>query len=129
LIAKALGGTVYKSAVQETGWQDIHLDGNAASDPVFSSLGSVSRVFQLHHDTFDLPPGAVRLAGSERCPNQAFRWGRAVYGVQFHPEVTPATVAAWSRELALPEWPRTPASCAELAGTCEKLMRGWSGLL
>jgi GMP synthase (glutamine-hydrolysing) len=129
LIAKALGGTVYKSAVQEIGWQDLHLERAAASDTVFSSLGSVSRVFQFHRDTFDLPSGAVRLARSEACPNQAFRWGAAVYGLQFHPEMTPAMVAEWSRDAALPEWSETPASCTQLARLCEKLVHGWSGLL
>lgn len=128
LIAKALGGTVYRSAVRETGWQDIHLDRNAASDPVFSDSG-VRTVFQLHRDTFDLPPGAVRLATSGTCANQAFQWGRAVYGVQFHPEMTPAMVEEWSREAGLPSWPGTPAACSTLARTCGKLISGWSSLL
>lgn len=129
LIANVLGGTVYESAVQETGWQDIHLDREAASDPVFSALTPVTRVFQLHNDTFDLPSGAVRLAASDICPNQAFRWGRAIYGVQFHPEMTPAMVADWSRESGLPESPETPEACAELAQTCDRLVGGWSRLL
>jgi GMP synthase (glutamine-hydrolysing) len=127
LIAKALGGTVYQS-VQETGWQDIHLEQSALSDPVFQAGGSI-RVFQLHQDTFDLPAGAVRLAGSAVCANQAFRWGRAVYGVQFHPEMTAPMVEEWSRELSLPEWLETPRACAKLAETCDRLMAGWSGLL
>lgn len=128
LIAKALGGRVDRSAVQETGWQDIHLDHSSALDPVFSDSG-IWRVFQLHEDTFDLPPGATRLAASEVCPNQAFRWGRAVYGVQFHPEMTPAMVADWSAALGLPEWAETPAACSGLARTCDRLIGGWGSLL
>jgi GMP synthase (glutamine-hydrolysing) len=129
LIANVLGGTVYRSAVQETGWQDIYLDREAASDPVFSSLTPLTRVFQLHNDTFDLPPGATRLAASDACANQAFRWGRSIYGVQFHPEMTPGMVADWSREVGLPAWEETPESCTKLARTCETLVEGWSGLL
>ncbi len=33
---------------------------------------------QWHGDTFDLPDGAVRLAGSPAYPNQAFRLGNAL---------------------------------------------------
>lgn len=128
LIAKALGGRVYRSAMQETGWQDIHLEQSALSDPVCRGSGSL-RVFQLHQDTFELPTGAVRLAGSAVCANQAFRWGRAVYGVQFHPEMTAPMVKEWSRGLSLPEWPETPHACADLAQTCDRLMTGWSTLL
>ena len=46
------------------------------------------RVTQAHFHTFDLPDGAVRLAGNANYENQAFRWGDKVYGLQFHPEVT-----------------------------------------
>ena len=45
----------------------------------------------------DLPSGAVWLASSATYPYQAFRIGSA-WGVQFHPEASPATVAAWAAE-------------------------------
>ena len=47
-----------------------------------------------HGDTFDLPAGAVHLAATADCPQQAFRLGRA-FGVQFHPEMDQPTLAAW----------------------------------
>ena len=34
----------------------------------------------------ELPPGAVHLASSERCPFQMIRYGQNVYATQFHPE-------------------------------------------
>ena len=37
-------------------------------------------VTQAHYHTFDLPEGAVRLAGNSEYPNQAFRYGENVYG-------------------------------------------------
>lgn len=60
---------------------------------------------QAHFHMFDIPPGATRLAGSDLFPNQAFRFGARVYGLQFHPEVTiegfrrwqNAPWAAWGR--------------------------------
>lgn len=56
---------------------------------------NTAHVFQWHGDTFDLPQGAVRLASSELYPNQAFRYSRKVYALQFHIEVTPEIVQKW----------------------------------
>jgi GMP synthase-like glutamine amidotransferase len=50
---------------------------------------------QWHGDTFELPAGAVRLAGSPAYPNQAFRVKRA-YGVQFHLEVSAEMAREWA---------------------------------
>lgn len=50
---------------------------------------------QHHFHEFQIPDGAVRLAGSDLYDNQAFRWGERVYGVQFHPEVTPKGFTRW----------------------------------
>jgi GMP synthase-like glutamine amidotransferase len=129
LIARALGGTVYRNAVPETGWLDIHCSEAAPSDPIFSRIPPVQKVFHLHQDTFDLPPGATLLAGSALCANQAFRCGRAIYGVQFHPEMTPEMIADWRAELSLPELDAPREACSRLAALCETLLGGWSGLL
>jgi GMP synthase (glutamine-hydrolysing) len=53
--------------------------------PVFDAL-------HWHGDTYELPRGARRLAGSTRYEQQAFVIGRA-YALQFHLEV-PAALAA-----------------------------------
>ena len=65
------------------------LTDEALVDPVFGGLPHEILTLQWHGDTFDLPEGAVRLAGSPAYPNQAFRFGRSAYGVQFHLEVSP----------------------------------------
>jgi GMP synthase-like glutamine amidotransferase len=95
LIARALGSRVYRNPQKEIGWFDIHLTEAASSDPLFSGLNPSETVFHWHGETFDLPPGATHLAYSEACPNQAFRVGSKVYGLQFHLEVTPAMIADW----------------------------------
>lgn len=50
---------------------------------------------QAHFHTFDIPQGAVRLAGSPLYPNQAFRHGARTYGLQFHPECTIEGFRRW----------------------------------
>jgi GMP synthase (glutamine-hydrolysing) len=129
LIAKALGGRVYPSAVAETGWSDIQLTESAGADPIFSRFQSSFRVFQLHYDTFDLPPGARWLARSETCAHQAFRVGETAYGVQYHPEMTPQMCHEWRDVLGMPVWHTPPGAYPALASTCETLIDGWRALL
>lgn len=56
-----------------------------------------SRVFQWHREGFDVPAGGKLLATSRgHYPNQAFIYGPAAVGVQFHPEITFSQVNRWS---------------------------------
>ncbi|HET6378204.1 MAG TPA: glutamine amidotransferase [Methylocella sp.] len=88
LIAGALGAKVFPSGLKEIGWGPVDLTQAAASTP----LGHLAQtpVLHWHGDTFDLPPGAVHLASTAKCRNQAFGIGTNILGVQFHPEVDPA---------------------------------------
>ncbi len=99
MLAHALGGRVYAGGEKEIGWYEVELTPDGMADPATAALAvdgrSAAQVFQWHGDTFDLPPGAVRLASSPPYPNQAFRYGGRAYGFQFHIEVTPAVVSAW----------------------------------
>ena len=95
LIAKALGARVRRNHVKEIGWYDLTLTPHGKDDPVLGHLGGTEKIFQWHGDTFDIPPGAVHLASSESCANQAFRYGDNVYGFQFHLEVDEAVVKRW----------------------------------
>jgi GMP synthase-like glutamine amidotransferase len=90
LIAGALGARVYKSPRREIGWFPVR-GVFPAGGPAFSFPKEIE-VFHWHGETFDLPPGAVRLAESDGCANQAFQIGRSVVGLQFHLEATAGAV-------------------------------------
>jgi GMP synthase (glutamine-hydrolysing) len=98
LMARALGADVHRNGEKEIGWFDIHLTESAADDSLFGGIGAQETVFHWHSDTWELPPGAERLAWSQACRNQAFRAGKNIYGMQFHLEVTPTMIAAWQMQ-------------------------------
>ncbi len=98
LIAKAMGARVYPNPVKEIGWFPLHFTPAAARDPILQGIADAQEVFQWHGETFDLPPGAVHLAESTACRNQAFQIDGFLYGFQFHLEVTPELIADWCQQ-------------------------------
>jgi GMP synthase (glutamine-hydrolysing) len=100
LLAASLGARVYTGAEPEVGVLPVELTEEGAGDPVFSVLPPTLPALQWHGDTFELPKGAVRLAGSPAYPNQAFRFENA-YGVQFHLEVSGDMAREW---MEVPEY-------------------------
>lgn len=86
LIASSLGARVYRNAEKEIGW--LPVEGIAPPDPEMFAFPPSLTAFHWHGETFDLPPGAARLAASEGCANQAFQVGRRTIGLQFHLETT-----------------------------------------
>ena len=94
LLARALGAPVRRMPSPEVGWHEVELTPEAADDPVFAGLPQRFDSFQWHSYAFEVPAGGVLLARNERC-RQAYRAGKAAWGLQFHAEVTPAIVAGW----------------------------------
>jgi GMP synthase-like glutamine amidotransferase len=88
LIADVLGGKVTPNPVKEIGWFPITLSPEAGQSGLFQNFPRQAVVFHWHGDTFDLPGGAVRIAQSEGCLNQAFVYDQRVIGLQFHLECT-----------------------------------------
>ncbi|MGH1392486.1 MAG: type 1 glutamine amidotransferase [Trichormus sp.] len=93
LIADVLGSQVYSGKYKEIGWFPIQLTQEAQNSTLFGELPQQFTVFHWHGDTFDLPPGATRLAYSEGCENQAFIYNQRVLGLQFHLESTQESVS------------------------------------
>jgi len=107
LLADVLGAPVTTGTDGEKGTFTVSLTPEGARDPLFAGVPSPFVTFQWHNDTFAIPAGAVRLASSPACPNQAFRAGERAWGLQFHPEVTGDIVDIWAR------WSAETASCAD----------------
>ena len=85
LIAQVLGANVAKNPQKEIGWFPVRLTPEAQKVPVFQGIPEELMAFHWHGDTFEIPKGAIHIASSEACANQAFVLGR-IYGLQFHLE-------------------------------------------
>jgi GMP synthase-like glutamine amidotransferase len=96
LIAEQLGAKVGRNRVAEIGWFDVTLTNAGRAFAPLSEWPARQPFFHWHGDVFELPAGAVRLAYSEACDQQAYAFddGRVVC-LQFHPEVTSASVRVW----------------------------------
>lgn len=98
ILARALGGLVGRNPRGwEVGTHSIQLTPDGQTSPLFQSLDSQPptplAVLQSHQDAvLTLPPGAVLLATNSHTPVQAFQSapGSRQFGLQFHPEFTPA---------------------------------------
>ncbi|TVP69982.1 MAG: type 1 glutamine amidotransferase [Leptolyngbya sp. LCM1.Bin17] len=94
LIARAFGGRVYQNHQPELGFTPLFPVGEAP-EPWVQTYPAGMPMMQWHFDTFDLPAGAQLLLTNNVCPNQAFRLDHNIYGLQFHPEITPDIVMNW----------------------------------
>jgi GMP synthase (glutamine-hydrolysing) len=85
LMALELGGRVDRTGVSEFGKTDLRAEESA----LFAGLPADETVWMSHRDSVVAPPeGARVVAGSPSTPIAAFEAPeRALYGVQFHPEV------------------------------------------
>ena len=85
LMVQELGGTLERTGASEFGKTEMH----AAAGALFDGLPGEQTVWMSHRDSVTAPPeGAQVVAGSPSTPIAAFEApSRALYGVQFHPEV------------------------------------------
>ena len=96
LLAAAMGGIVHANHVPEIGWYRLHTLQAAHQDPLFRHFEHRPHyVFQWHAYTFAPPPGAVPLAWTRNCRNQAYRLGDRAWGLQFHLEADEALINRW----------------------------------
>jgi len=88
LIATVLGAKVYVNRAREIGWFPVTLTRDARKTGIFNGISGRFTAFHWHSETFDIPCGAVHIALSEACMNQAFVYNDRVVGLQFHCEST-----------------------------------------
>ena len=127
MIAASFGCTVgpHPDGVREIGFHTVR------ALPAGAGLFDDEALFyQWHREGFEMPPGAVPLATADDYPNQAFQLGANVYGIQFHPEITAATVEMWiTSERGAPQLTMRGAQSADeqrrLAPECIADMRRW----
>ncbi|MVA99610.1 GMP synthase [Nitratireductor sp. CAU 1489] len=111
VLARAMGGRNLIGSATEFGWRQVERTRHGESDPVLRVVPPRFPIFEWHDDTFTLPPGALRLARNGAAENQAFRVGRAGYGIQFHFEADRALVRRWNADFrdhlaeSQPDWP------------------------
>jgi GMP synthase-like glutamine amidotransferase len=96
LLGAALGGKVGKMEKAEVGILDINLTAAGRADPLFAGIETPVQALQWHGAAvLEAPDGAVILADSPVCANQAMRIGDLAYGLQYHTELTTKTVGEW----------------------------------
>jgi GMP synthase (glutamine-hydrolysing) len=95
LLARALGARVacHDDGLHEIGY--VPIAPTAACD---GFLAQEMHVYHWHKEGFEVPAGAELLAVGPTFPNQAYRYGPAAYGLQFHPEVTAKVLMRWCSE-------------------------------
>lgn len=95
LMAAALEARVFPgTAGKEIGWKELQLT-SAGMDSPLAALAKHQAVLHWHGDTFDLPEGAVLLAGTEQYPHQAFGYGDHGLALQFHVEASSRGLERW----------------------------------
>lgn len=97
VLAQVCGGTVKaKTGVPERGMTRISTTSEGTTDPVIGVLAPSAPMIENHEDRITaLGDQAVLLASSADCEFQAFRLGRHVRGLQFHPEVNAERLRTW----------------------------------
>ncbi len=121
LFARAAGGLVKRAPEPEIGWFPVELTDAAEGDPIFSALPGRFPSFQWHEYAAGVPPGAVELARNDVGP-QAYRLGKAVWGVQFHPEVSLEQLVGWIRSYGA----QAPVPPESFVADAERHIAAWN---
>lgn len=96
LLARAAGGAIGKVEQPEVArFADVGLLADAADDLLLAGMPRPFFGFEWHWYGFQAPPGATLLARNDST-QQAFRVQNRAWGLQFHIEVTAATLAEWA---------------------------------
>ena len=92
MLVNHLGGQVksHDDGLVEIGWYPLK-----ATEEGRQIMHWPEMVYQFHREGFSLPKDAVLLATADTYPNQAFRYGKNAWGIQFHAELTRVMMQRW----------------------------------
>lgn len=92
MLVNNLGGRVegHDQGLVEIGWYPLK-----ATDEGEALMRWPEMVYQFHREGFSLPKDATLLATADTYPNQAFRYGKNAWGIQFHAELTQMMMHRW----------------------------------
>ncbi len=133
LIAHVLGARVTPNQYREIGWFPIQLTQEAQASALINFLPKELTVFHWHGDTFELPVGAIHLAQSTACDNQAFIYDEKVLAMQFHLEVRKENVQTiinhCAAELTEGKYIQKPETMLSQENNFRKINRAMDGIL
>lgn len=92
MLVNHLGGKVggRDDGKVEIGWYPLR-----ATEAGRQAFDWPDMVYHFHREGFSLPSGATLLATGEHYENQAIRYGKNAWGIQFHAELTRAMMHRW----------------------------------
>ena len=92
------GGVIDGTYAEPIGSVPVSLTAAGRADPLLAGVPDRFEAFVGHKEACRvLPPGAVLLAESPRCPVQMFRIRTNLYATQFHPELDRAGIITRAR--------------------------------
>ena len=131
LLAAALGGTVTRNPHgMAKGLTPVTLTPDGHADALLAGFGG-TRTIQWNRDIATrLPDGATALATAPDGTVQAARFGPRAWGVQFHPEASPAVFRTWTTDKDLPDGVRAKLEpiAAEVDAAEVELRATWQPL-
>lgn len=135
LAAVALGGTVEANPHgQAGGLTPVAPNEAGRDDPLISAVSRGSLTVQWNDDVVTRSPeGAVPLSHSPDGALQSVRYAERAWGVQFHPECSPATFRAWTTDKPSATEARADgidvaAAAAAVTSAEQQLRRDWAPL-
>ncbi len=86
LLARALGGQVYRNSTAEIGWTEVQT--------LQAQWAHKGPWLDFHFDAFTPPPGSTLLAKTDLAPRPTAK--ASPWGVQFHPEIDAQMFDTWT---------------------------------
>jgi GMP synthase-like glutamine amidotransferase len=125
MVAEVLGGSAARASRPEIGWHEVEMTAAAADDPVLGELPPRFEAFQWHSYAATPPGGAATLAASP-VSVQGYRVGDRVWGIQFHAEVTIASIEQWVAEANDPDAERIAVDGEALLAESREKIGSWN---